>query len=1187
MSKRATLPKKIYYVSHVLMERPTTRPERDKGPTQYLIKWKNYPYNQCTWIHEQSFSNLQAQNTPLAKWKSLSPDEKYTRSKFLSNWDEKTSFEKDAIGISYENNFRPIENESMSPSSQSMSEASEELGPSRLLIQSGKPVANRRDPGLQLTLKNKHNQQQQPNQPNFKSSNKDSSTHKRNPRKRQHSQLQPSNKTEHSPPKKKFKQKSNKVNKKQSIPHQTNKKSNHNTAFQNLTNSTSNSPTNTLSKPHEDMEIDSYSSSNVNKSTDTNDKKMHSKQDIHYVEHNPKSVNKSGNQKQSSNPAGINKNAVDVLIVVFMTNKNKQISKFNECHDKNYFSAIGYKEKHYPNNSFVHWCSISNSITMEAYEKQLIDDNIKTPTLSWIKSHNTFDNKYIAYLIEHHGVIDPYQPIDNQHYMNRRGAVTLRQEDINTIFKSNQYIQNLLNNSKLNVKIIGLVTDYKMISLIADNKKTAEFRSSKLIKFKKKATLTTPIEKQRTTLNVIPNRDAISYQPSPKTLWTDPFPKPWKEKFATFQSDLSIPLISYGLNYKTFIEMYSKWVVHKRVFQKNQNPTIIRHNGQLKKYAIQCFNRLRGPRSQLFFFPNIWKINEDINIKEPTPNFTILTNILIYIFIAPFHLESLFIHLDNINRYNRLQLPLMYILGFIKIPSCCNNKMHYKYRNASGNTSTFLFQCRKCKQHQSAWKNSQFCHKYKKWSMYSVLLHIFKFSQLNELKKQAIDKINVHLNLYNKIEKDILEDNKIFCQKYHLICGKNATAQLINNKQKTHSTIPSPQITDTTIDNNVGNFEKDVCIDHAFLSKLKYGRGFSKNNKYLQIMGITDSYSTFINQIVDTQKKNETEHYIQKYTQVHCIIDTDKAKCFDGIFLLERKHRSVNHSGELVAGKKVRFKNPVTGACSNPVEGNFGRVCQLMKIQKTHSVKNEKSLENYLSLHDMRYNRTNNIAAQLFINFLLVLTTVNPPQQPKIALPERISFKNVHYIDKIIGEKKDENGITMYLVKFTDFKLHESVWQYASDFNTDEPIQQWNALEKKHKESLFKKYTNFYQKHEQKQLNPFSVSYFSVERFIHFIDNKIWARAINLLKSKRLLECYRHQSNRNQIIALLESSITQKSYHVTLLFKKKRLNDWSCECEHFKKTISTGGPKLFCKHITAVCIYISNNKIFYLNQSSI
>ena len=175
-----------------------------------------------------------------------------------------------------------------------------------------------------------------------------------------------------------------------------------------------------------------------------------------------------------------NSNYSNMIIFVLMTYKTQLTSKFTDKADNLYFNSIGYVNKKYPANHFVHFIVIDERITISEYVDNLNNINKSHPVLPWIKSKSLKDD-YMAYKIFQHGVIKPFHLINNAHYKNRQGLIKLRQFDLKEMFKNNKFVMDLIKNQKINLRIYGLVTDFKMISLIADNKKDVEFRKSNLI----------------------------------------------------------------------------------------------------------------------------------------------------------------------------------------------------------------------------------------------------------------------------------------------------------------------------------------------------------------------------------------------------------------------------------------------------------------------------------------------------------------------------------------------------------------------------------------------------------------------------------------------------------------------------------------------------------------------------------
>lgn len=65
-------------------------------------------------------------------------------------------------------------------------------------------------------------------------------------------------------------------------------------------------------------------------------------------------------------------------------------------------------------------------------------------------------------------------------------------------------------------------------------------------------------------------------------------------------------------------------------------------------------------------------------------------------------------------------------------------------------------------------------------------------------------------------------------------------------------------------------------------------------------------------------------------------------------------------------------------------------------------------------------------------------------------------------IEKIIGEKMDEFGRKMYLIKWTGFDTMNSSWCYAENFIDNGPLKAWNLLSDNEKSYLFARYEMCY-----------------------------------------------------------------------------------------------------------------------------
>ena len=877
----------------------------------------------------------------------------------------------------------------------------------------------------------------------------------------------------------------------------------------------------------------------------------------------------------------LTKSTIIILLLATYKNPDKK-SIFNTTEDENYFESMSYSEKHYPYNCFVHWIMINKKKTIVEYIQQLQDKSKLHSEVIWLQEkikYLPFKN-YVAYPIINHGVIQNFNVPD--YVKCRQNKFKIEDIDINKIFQNNQYMKKLLKDTDINLQFYGVTCDYKMISLIADEKKNAEFRSTNFLNLNDTVYCkTNQLNKPKKCLNIIPHRkDIKNKNVSKKIIWTEDIDDEWKEKNKNF-IPLELSLIDI-FEYKFLNKIFMSWIFKKRKSTKNLNHSIVSHNRKILVYVGKCYNTLMNSNNCYWRKHSLF-VDRDTNGNCFTNyKFTILMNVLIYIFMIPWHIEKALDFLLK-DELKQLAVPILNVLGFVHIPICCNLDMEYRFKHGKC-TSNYQFKCIKCNKIQSAWNNT-FFEEFKYWNPFSVLYHIWKLSNINALQKHQVDNINVKMTLWRRLHNMILLDVRTFCHKYFLICGnpegyvlKNHSNTMDDKSSENECNITNPKIVKTPI------AERDICADHAFIGKNKYGRGYLKDTTKIQYIGFCDRSGIFVNQIVDTQNKIETEYYIKKYTQIGCHIDTDKAKCFNGIFLLQRKHRTVNHSGELIAGKFCRFTNHVTGGSINAQEGCNGRVAQHVKIENPTSLRNPDVFEQYLALHDLRYNRTDNQPAQLFINYLMILTAINPPNQPKIQHEKRKKFNDIYYVENIIGEDKDEDGNVMYLVKWENFPYYKSTWQYQKDFITIDCIKEWKILDPIHKDKLFKRYLKSVEQHNKKNLTQGCIKGFKIYKFYKFIGNLVWSRAINIIKDNNIESCIRSPSNKNLIEAVVKSQRHKTVfYRLTIKFKRKELMDFSCNCKDFEKR-SVFGPTLLCKHITAVCLYLSDDKHLYISD---
>ena len=147
-------------------------------------------------------------------------------------------------------------------------------------------------------------------------------------------------------------------------------------------------------------------------------------------------------------------------------------------------------------------------------------------------------------------------------------------------------------------------------------------------------------------------------------------------------------------------------------------------------------------------------------------------------------------------------------------------------------------------------------------------------------------------------------------------------------------------------------------------------------------MGSIDESGLFRLNIVANERIAQTNYMYRQQTQDNTISTTDKAGAFNEIDKQGNniEHLTVNHSGQIdpKTGIWHYFKDMTTGVHNNPAEGLFGF---FKRFVMKHPVMNQNSTrtEQYIAEMETRYNRGCNIAAQVFLTFLVAMAHVIPP----------------------------------------------------------------------------------------------------------------------------------------------------------------------------------------------------------------
>ena len=1110
-----------YEVEFIMAEYILDPPEKGYSK-KYLIKYKHYDFHECIW----SKSVINTAPKLLSAWDTLSQKAKDERLSFLNRFMSFSNHQKKIIGQQYINTFLKKTNKRKSLKRKADSSLSQTIPTTKKRITNQQEITIQKDRSINTNdLTKYYSNDNDMSDDNDISDDNDNynneANHKNHNNNKNKNNIINSNKTINT---KNVHSSSFEINIKKRLQFITEQEAKIEKQIsintKDLTNYYSNH--NDMS---DDIDInDDHKNNNKNKTKNKN--KNRSKNNT---------INKSKNKNK-------NNEKCHLVIMLLGTKVNPDDhSRFNGKEDRHYFHVKEVANKNYPAANWVGWAQLSSKQTIIDY---IACRDPQCPETIWLKEKqkkkSPFDN-YVAYNITDYGPLD-HTPITSPSI--RRGRIDLDENELKVINKVKR-IQELKN--KYNIKIYGLVIDSYMISLILDGKKDAEFRGSNLFSLQSQ----TKNCKKNDTNNLsykpdpIPTRKSINHKPIPsETHWTSAIPSDWKEQHQQYLG-LEDEIIE-ELTYEIFSKHTESWLFFKRYASKNKNLTIKRHNNQIILFLMDVFRRLC-----------YWEENSYFNDGDfVNRQFRIVKNFIIYIFCIPWHMERA---LKDITNHKHLIVPITHILGLIHIQVCnqCKKEMCYKPRKGK-NTSKFRFFCSACKKASSAW-NGTILQQFRYQSIPEFLLHLFSCLDINRLKKQKVDGIIINQHYYRLIRIFIEEQILIFVDHNYLICGKKTVE----------------------IEQNLKQFEiSSAQIDHAHVGKNKYGRGYQKGSTKFQIIGFHDIYGIYIYNMVSAQNRIETEYQIQKHTQVGSLIDTDCAKCFNGIFLLERKHRQINHSGEIIQGKKVRFYNPSTGACTNAIEGGFGKLCQHLKMQRSQYLSTPEMFATALAVHDLRYNRTDNIPEQLLINALMIINTVSKPgptQKWLEQVPGPI-FKDIFYVDKIIGEDVDENGIPMYLVKWDYTNYVKSTWQHEKDFHDKSTLTEWQLLPQKEKNQRFNTYKQKLKQYNLSLKEGIKKPGYKVNDWIFWSSSDHLQRAKEIIKNKQIKNCQKIDSNSFTSVIQSKSS-NQYQVEIEFYSKSKSIKRFKCECKYFKRSNDTGfKPPSFCKHIVAVLLWISCDK---------
>ena len=464
----------------------------------------------------------------------------------------------------------------------------------------------------------------------------------------------------------------------------------------------------------------------------------------------------------------------------------------------------------------------------------------------------------------------------------------------------------------------------------------------------------------------------------------------------------------------------STWIITKSNSEKDKNESINKGNEFFRKKINNILKRLKKLR----------------RLITNNKHLIIITNIIDIILTKPQKIDDLLSILVTQREYQECIGHVAFVLGFIdhrniKCPECqssCgygynkNRKHHYYCKKENG----------KCKkQGWSIWFNSSIKHHYKTFPLYDMLQFFYHLSG-NEYQKNVSIKMAKLESQVSLLKQHFGETIKIF---------------------ESHNRIV------------VGGEKIKTSTDHKHCGgKRKYNKGKIKK-KSLLIQSSVDDRGLRVTDIASNEQKEQVKYLLEIQNAPKSAIATDQHKSFIQIPKIEDKeyqHGTVNHSGTKhpTKGYVCHFKNPITGIHTNPVEHHFGKVGQQIS-HKGFMMRNENIFERRIKEYDFRINRSCNFQVQVFMQFILLLPYVYPPNKESLKEIKLKKFENVYEVDFIFDKHGDN-----YRIKWKSLGWNHSQWINESDFHQkycdcdkDKPKcpTVYNQLQLKEKENIKKK----------------------------------------------------------------------------------------------------------------------------------
>ena len=247
----------------------------------------------------------------------------------------------------------------------------------------------------------------------------------------------------------------------------------------------------------------------------------------------------------------------------------------------------------------------------------------------------------------------------------------------------------------------------------------------------------------------------------------------------------------------------------------------------------------------------------------------------------------------------------LFDIGLLNFPPKCECGGIFLLSSRSGVVDNVMWRCTTCHSYGCSLRNNSFCSN-SKLTLQQIILIIYYWTT-----DVCITSAFVHLD----ISQQSLVDWYNFCRE---VCSKKLLS----------------------IDCRLGGPGYTISIDESVITKRKYNRGRHIAEKWIFGMYCTQTKIGLL-WFVPNRKRVTLLPYIQRMVKPWSTIQSDCYKSYFRISKLGFKHQTVNHS--------VTFIDPISGACTNGVEGFWSRCkARLKKVNGSSVALKPAHLEEFM-----------------------------------------------------------------------------------------------------------------------------------------------------------------------------------------------------------------------------------------------